>query len=291
LIIPSYNRAGFIAKAIQSATQQTFSSIQIIVIDDGSTDNTNDVVASLNLPNLQYYKTENAERAAARNFGVSKATGQYITFLDSDDYLLPNHFEVAYRFIQAQNNPAIFYQPNNFVDANGKVTHPHKKIKDDVTRALIVEGNLMSCIGVFLRNEIAQTFKFNTDRALSGTEDHELWLRIAAHHTILYNRVVTSCMVQHDSRSVMAVNDATLIKRLQLFVYYMKQNQQFIARYKNLLPAMEAQAWSYLSLHFALTGKHKKQAIHFFTKAVRTYPPFIFQKRCAAIIKQLLLNN
>jgi glycosyltransferase involved in cell wall biosynthesis len=290
LIIPTYNRAAFIGKALQSTTLQTFDSFEVIIVDDGSTDNTEAVVALLAIPKVSYFKTQNAERAAARNFGVTKAQGKYITFLDSDDFLLPHHFAEAYHFIELNKQPPIFYQPNNFVDAQGNVCKQPALIHGDLNKLLIIEGNFMSCIGVFLRTDIAQQYKFNTDRALSGTEDHELWLRIATNHTILYNPVTTSSMVQHDNRSVMAVDEKALIARLQLFVHYMQNNHAFVAKYKRLLPAMKTQAWSYLALHFALTGQHKKQAWQFLCLSLQTYPAIVFQKRFWAILKQLILK-
>src|SRR5437763_11554370 len=90
IIIPTYNRASMIEKTIQSALNQSYSDYEIIIVDDGSTDNTEQVVLSIKDARIFYFKKENAERAAARNYGAHRAKGDYITFLDSDDVLYPS---------------------------------------------------------------------------------------------------------------------------------------------------------------------------------------------------------
>src|SRR5687767_197530 len=99
VVIPTYNRADYIARTIQSVLQQTYASFELIVVDDGSTDNTETVVSSFTDTRINYHKKANAERAAARNYGVRKANGLYITFLDSDDLFMPDHLAQAIRYI------------------------------------------------------------------------------------------------------------------------------------------------------------------------------------------------
>ncbi|MCB1025827.1 MAG: glycosyltransferase family 2 protein, partial [Acidobacteria bacterium] len=83
VIIPTYNRADKIARAIESARGQTFPNKQIIVVDDGSTDNTAEIVAKY--PDVKYFYQKNQKQAAARNAGLKFAKGDYIATLDSDD--------------------------------------------------------------------------------------------------------------------------------------------------------------------------------------------------------------
>lgn len=85
VIIPSYNRANLIERSVRSVLNQTYKNIEVIVVDDGSKDNTEEIVKSINDERLRYYKQENGGAAKARNNGVSLATGEYIAFHDSDD--------------------------------------------------------------------------------------------------------------------------------------------------------------------------------------------------------------
>ena len=115
LIIPSYNRAHSIKKAINSILEQSFQDFEIIVIDDCSTDNTANVIESMRHPKIHYFRNElNQERCISRNIGIEKATGTYICFLDSDDYHLPHHFEILYDEIQKQNEPKGFFFTNSW---------------------------------------------------------------------------------------------------------------------------------------------------------------------------------
>lgn len=289
IIIPTYNRAGFIKATVQSVLQQTYNNFEVIVVDDGSTDHTEEIIKTIAHTQLSYFKKENAERGAARNFGVRRAKGDYITFLDSDDLLMPHHFKTAARFIKENNNPEIFHLAYNFVNESGVELQRQNFKGNNFNEQLIVKGNLMSCMGVFLRKDIAKQFPFNEDYALSGTEDHELWLRLAARYQIKHLNTVTASLVQHDTRSVMEVNPQKLIQRLQLFIKYVSEDVAFQKKYYALLPAMKSQAWSYIALHFALTHTHKKETIEYLLKALRIYPKFILQKRFYVILKNLVV--
>src|SRR6185369_1908456 len=87
IVIPTYNRAHSITGAIASALAQTYSNLEVIVVDDGSTDGTAAVVQGIADPRVSYYAKPNGGPSAARNFGVSKARGEWVVYLDSDDAL------------------------------------------------------------------------------------------------------------------------------------------------------------------------------------------------------------
>ena len=96
IIIPSYNRKKQLKKAIDSCLSQSEKNIEIIVVDDGSTDNTDQMVNSFNDKRIKYYKRDNHGIGASRNFGIDNAIGEYITFVDSDDYLDENFIKNMY---------------------------------------------------------------------------------------------------------------------------------------------------------------------------------------------------
>lgn len=93
IIIPTFNRSNIITIAINSVINQTFSDWELIVVDDGSTDNTKEIVESYKNPKIKYIYQKNSERSAARNNGLNNANGEWICFLDSDDYILPNYLQ------------------------------------------------------------------------------------------------------------------------------------------------------------------------------------------------------
>ena len=95
IIIPTYNRAALIAKTLDTVLTQTLYSYEVLIIDDGSTDNTEAIVQPYLDDKVKYYKKENAERAAARNYGTRLAKGAYVNLFDSDDCMFPYHLEEA----------------------------------------------------------------------------------------------------------------------------------------------------------------------------------------------------
>src|SRR5690606_11844396 len=99
IIIPLYNKEKYILATLESVFQQTFEDYEIIVINDGSTDSSEQKVLQLNHQKISYYKTENKGVSAARNFGINQAKGRFITFLDADDYWLPHFLSEIYKYI------------------------------------------------------------------------------------------------------------------------------------------------------------------------------------------------
>ncbi len=101
VIIPTYNRAHFLCEALDSALSQTFKDFEIIIVDDGSTDNTKQVLEKYG-SRIYYIYQENKGRAEARNTGIRRAKGEHIAFLDDDDIWLPNKLEKQVFFLDAR---------------------------------------------------------------------------------------------------------------------------------------------------------------------------------------------
>jgi glycosyltransferase involved in cell wall biosynthesis len=117
VIIPTYNRAAFINRTITSVLAQTWKKIEVIVVDDGSTDNTRTILAPfLDYPNFHYIYQENKGRSIARNEGFRISSGSWIMYLDSDDWLAENALEVLVELIQESAESQIVYANFNFKD-------------------------------------------------------------------------------------------------------------------------------------------------------------------------------
>lgn len=109
IILPTFNRQKMLAVAIQSVLDQSFQNWELLIIDDGSTDNTKGHVAQLEDARIHYYYQNNKGKSAARNRGVAEAKGEFICFLDSDDYYLGHHLETLYQEIRKQEfEPAVY---------------------------------------------------------------------------------------------------------------------------------------------------------------------------------------
>lgn len=115
VIIPVYNRAHRLPYVLESLKKQTFQDFETIIIDDASTDDSYQVATDYELPNKIMLRNEqNCERCVTRNRGIDVAKGQYICFLDSDDYHLPEHFQKLHDFIVSKGNPVAFFFANSW---------------------------------------------------------------------------------------------------------------------------------------------------------------------------------
>ena len=166
VIIPTYNRAGLIMQTINSALNQTYGKLEVIVVDDGSTDATQEIIEKIDDNRLCYVKKEHSERAASRNCGWYKAKGDYVYFLDSDDILYPNHFEEARKFVLSNSTPPVFFLKYEFVNTKGKVIKQLPKIKGSLNKWLVKKGNILSCHGVFLKKDLISAFRVGRLRTL-----------------------------------------------------------------------------------------------------------------------------
>jgi glycosyltransferase involved in cell wall biosynthesis len=119
VIIPTYNRANLIGESIESVLRQTFADFEIIVVDDGSTDNTKEVVQSFNDPRIRYEYKENGGVSAARNTGAKMTVAEYITFLDSDDTYLPDALEKMAAFLDAHKEIGFVYGQAHIMKVGG----------------------------------------------------------------------------------------------------------------------------------------------------------------------------
>lgn len=202
IILPTYNRAYRLGKAIDSVIAQTYTNWELIVVDDGSTDNTKDLVIGYNHPQIVYHYQQNQERSAARNNGINLAKGQYICFLDSDDYLLPNHLDSFYQVLALQGFPIKMLFGYNVVDVEGK-TNTEGVTYSPQTFATVEEYLIQHPVrvaAVAVAKEILVDYKF--DKTIRIGEDTELWTRIAEKYPIEAINAYTQAYVMHQGQTV-----------------------------------------------------------------------------------------
>lgn len=126
VLISTFNRADQVMKAIQSVLDQTYQDFEIIVSDDGSSDNTKEVVRGFNDDRVKYFYQENRGVASARNLGLRNANGEVIAFLDDDDWWLPEHLELIIDFFSVYPEASMVYTQNEVYFADGSRRGPVK---------------------------------------------------------------------------------------------------------------------------------------------------------------------
>ncbi|MFW5659722.1 MAG: glycosyltransferase family 2 protein [Bacteroidota bacterium] len=290
IIIPTYNRAKLLAKTLQSIQSQTFLDYEVIVVDDGGSDDTQQVVEGLQDERFQYIWKENEERAIARNFGAKKAEGAFFTFHDSDDLLEPNHLSVVFDFIQAHPQARFLATERAIVSTNGSIiSKSHLNAQRDVNRYLI-RGNALACLGVFIERGLFLKEQFPTNPALRKmSEDWHLWLRLASRNKLWIVPQLTAFLCEHDQRSVNTNQLSDIIESQDALTSELLANRSFCEFYEREVPIFKAHNLTLVSLYAAIAQPTQRTlALSKLMKAIQAYPPTLFKRRTLAILKHLI---
>ena len=183
VVIPTYNRGWILKEAVDSVLAQKYPAYEVIVVDDGSTDDTAAILAGYG-NRITILRQENRGVSAARNRGVRKAGGNLLAFLDSDDLWLPGKLETQANFFQAHPEALICQTEETWV-RNGRRVNPknrHKKPSGDIFEPSL-ELCLVSPSAVMLRRELFEEMN-GFDERLPACEDYDLWLRIGCRYPV-----------------------------------------------------------------------------------------------------------
>jgi glycosyltransferase involved in cell wall biosynthesis len=279
VVIPAYNCEQYIKATVQSILDQTYGNLEVIIVDDGSSDSTGEVCKSLvsQYSNIIYTKEENGGVSRARNIGLSKCEGEYICFLDGDDLWPNNKIATQVCFL----NKNLDY---NFVCGRYKEVE-HNFILDesnspDTTLDLDsnnsgwiyckqLRGMHIHIISLMFRRKYLDQVHFDTE--LTIAEDYDLWLRISANHKIAYldaclayyRRHRSSIMTKPQNKCYKAI---VLERNVEKFGLKCKSGEELS---KDEFDSYLYHAWfshGYVLYH---TGKMYKQCLHAQLNAIR----------------------
>jgi len=185
VIIPSFNRAYCLERALDSVLKQSYLPSSIIVIDDGSTDDTEKVVKT-KYPQIEYYKQENAGVSAARNLGINKSSTDWIALLDSDDEWLPDKLERQVEVLRQNPESKLCHTEEIWIRNGKRVNQMNKHQKSG---GWIFEKCLPLCAispsSVLMHKSLFDEKGFFRED-LPACEDYDLWLKICASYPVLY---------------------------------------------------------------------------------------------------------
>ena len=188
VVIPTYNNANFIGAAVESVLGQSVKPTEIIVVDDGSADATNEVLKRY-LDSIQYLRQPNSGPSAARNRGIAAAQGELVAFLDADDTWVPDKLEAQLKCLEAQPDVSLVHSNYWRLDmSTGEVTLPGQFdiFEGDCYRNFFWR-NGVQISSVLVRKEcLARVGRFDENIRRASTEDYDLWFRLARYYQFAY---------------------------------------------------------------------------------------------------------
>lgn len=290
VIIPTFNRSHLIGKTIDSVLNQTYRNFEIIVIDDGSTDNTREVVRSYG-DVVRYFKQTNSGVAAARNTGIAMSEGEYISFLDSDDTFLPDNLEIKMAFFKNHTNESWVYSDWQYVDERGdllqtgsqKYNYANRQLNGIIFNELIYHRNFISPCTVVLKKLIFKDIGY-FDASILSLEEYDLWIRISLKYPVNYiNEVLTYTTIHSGSLSEdfskWVQGNARIIDKLDGILPETFDNK------KKFLNRMHADKFTFLGRDFSIKKNYRK-AMGAYWNSIKRLP---FQKKiywllCRALV-------
>ena len=206
VIIPCYNHAHFLSTAIKSVLNQSYTNIEVIVVDDGSTDNTKQVTT--NFSTVRYIYQNNAGLSASRNKGILESKGEYLLFLDADDWLYPN--AIAINLDHFWNNAQLAFVSGSYdnADEKGRITNEYKVSVNDNHYCRLLDYNYIGMIATVLFSRwVFNEYCFDTK--LRGCEDHDLYLKVARRYPILHHTEKIAVYRRHSNN--MSSNNGMMV--------------------------------------------------------------------------------
>ena len=193
VIIPLYNKETLVKNTLESVFKQSYVDYEIIIVNDGSTDDSLEVIKKLKTEKIKIYETKNYGVSAARNFGIQQANGDYLAFLDADDYWYPNYLEEINLLIKKHSKEFVFSTAINL--QNNKINYPASYSIPDFNHQVInyFKGSkiqsLLSSSSTVIHQSVLDTTGLFDSNLISG-EDTDLWIRIGLQYNIVFSKKI-----------------------------------------------------------------------------------------------------
>ncbi|MBE8991538.1 glycosyltransferase family 2 protein [Nostoc sp. LEGE 12450] len=289
VIIPAYNAERTILETIASAQQQTFSDFELIVINDGSTDGTLELLNSVEDPRLKIFSYSNGGLPVARNRGISQASGEFITFLDADDLWTPDKLEAQVAALQQHPEAGLAYSWTYFMDDKGESFHTSNTVtfEGNVYSNLLLGNFLESGSNPLIRRQAIDTVG-EFDSTLKYCEDWEYWLRLAARWPFVV--VPKQQIFYRQTSGAMSSNIEVAEKYHLIFIERAFQSAPLESRSlknQSLANIYEFLAQLYLTRLPGVSGA--KLARQKLQTAIAMYPQILFKKKTQSLVFKLVL--
>lgn len=227
VILPVYNGGPFLRQTLEALLAQTLGDFELIVINDGSSDDSEATILSFNDPRIQYLPQTNHGFIFSLNRGIAAARGKYIARIDADDVCLPERFEQQAAWLNNHPETAVVGCFITFIDENGKVTGEWPEDRACATnaqiRAKLPYANCIAHPGVMARAEVFREYPYRKEQ--QHIEDYDLWLRLQGDGKLIEKVPVPLLLYRVHSGSV----TVSVIKRSNIFLRHFHCKRRYLA--------------------------------------------------------------
>jgi glycosyltransferase involved in cell wall biosynthesis len=288
-VIPTFNRASLVGRAVTSALNQSDPDVEVLVVDDGSTDGTGEVVRGIADPRVVLLSKANGERGAARNHGVRHARGQYVYFLDSDDEVSSDHVAHARALLRRLGFPAVLHSRYQRVTRDGrKLPAVGPRHPRGILRALLRRNVIGSYL--FVRTDVALRHPFVEDRRFNMGEDWYVGLVLACRYPIYVSKRITRSVHVHEGQSMSTTSPEKYVLAADLLASNLSLDAEFMARHGDGLTRIRAELLGLAALEHSLHGD-RDRAFAGLVKVAMASPRSLIQRRTIATVLHALRHR
>lgn len=275
VLIPAYNRATYVGEAIQSILDQSFCDLEVVVVDDGSTDNTAEVVASFTDPRVRLIRQENRGISGAFNTAYRGSRGRYIAMLGSDDRWLPGLLAEEIPILETNPDMGLVYARARAMDAAGRplaaISGAPERFPGQTFKSLLY-GDFVSGITAIFRREHVETVG-PWDESLVGNEDWDMWLRLSLVCRFHFIDKVLAEFRVHPGRTTGGASS----RFVTLTLDRVRVLNKLFARSDLPLEAAAIKRVAYRNVYIDvglrwLSVRNWRETLRYFGKATRVYP-------------------
>lgn len=290
VIIPLYNKEESIQNTLTSALKQTFTDFEIIIVNDGSTDKSESKVREFSDARIQLFSTKNQGVSEARNYGIAKASGDIIAFLDADDYWYPNHLEQLSELHEMFpkcglycTNYERFYNPNKIIKPTflDIPSSPWKGIVKDFFKSSYIDRIAWTSAVAIPKTVLDTVGNFKTTITLGAGEDTDLWLRIALRFDVAFDTTISAIhMLNAENRVSLASTLKRSFAKLDEFKEEEKNNpslKKYLDLHRIFFAMRHKLAGDSKTFDFYMESVDPSN-IPFKTKIVLAIPTFLIKK-------------
>jgi glycosyltransferase involved in cell wall biosynthesis len=292
VVIPTYNRGKLIIATLETVLNQSYRNYEIIVVDNCSTDHTDEILKPyIDKQLIRYIKHDkNYERAKSRNTGMQNAKGDFLTLLDSDDFMYVDCLKDAAEYATKNPNTKVFQNKYELVNEKKENIYSYTFPSLENQYKALCSGNFMACIGGFIHKEVYEKIQFDTTRELTGSEDYEYWFRVFAKYEVGRINKVNSGVLQHDGRSVNFDTFDLMIKHKEYIVAMIRRHSSVKEKFEKYIPRFEAAFLIYAAIKSNQAGLFKKSR-QLLRMALKADASVLFTKRFVRVYQIALFKN